>query len=203
MGLWDTLLSTHAGSYNLAIGPKFAYVAQAVALNEYRSLFPSESIMARPQSVIPVAGQTRIERGFLGSHSDIGGSFADGDWSKVALVWMVNQATAAGVNMDSGRLDRSIIANPVLHDKSSNLFRQGGPAPDANSEDRVIRYSAGPAVRQRSSGGQGMTYDDTQRDNMISYSTNPRGNIAGTVDTAKYLKWLNDNGYGIGNMTGQ
>lgn len=151
-----------------------------------------------------MTGQTRIERGFLGAHSDIGGSFADGDLSKVALVWMVNQATAAGVGMDAlSAAQTTIIANPVLHDKSSNLFRQGGPAPDANSEDRVIRYSAGQAVRQRSSGGQGMTYYDTQRDNMISYSTNPRGNIAGTVDTAKYLKWLNDNGYGLGNMTVQ
>ena len=123
--------------------------------------------------------------------------------SKVALVWMVNQATAAGVNMDSGRLDRSIIANPVLHDKSSNLFRQGGPAPDASSQDRVIPYGNGTSVRQRSSAGQGMTYDDTQRDNMINYSANPRGNIAGTVDTVKYLQWLNSNGYGVNNMTVQ
>ena len=57
-------------------------------------------------------------------------------------------------------------------------------------------------MRQCGAGGQGMTYDDTQQGNIVNYSIDPRGNIAGTVDTAKYLQWLNSNGYGI-NMTVQ
>ena len=73
---------------------------------------------------------------------------------------------------------------------------------DALSEDRVIRYGNGSSVRQRTAGGQGMTYSDTQQDNMINYSSNPRGNVSGTVDMVKYLQWLSTNGYGI-NMTVQ
>ena len=57
-------------------------------------------------------------------------------------------------------------------------------------------------MRQCGAGGQGMTYDDTQQGNIVNYSIDPRGNIAGIVDTAKYLQWLNSNGYGI-NMTVQ
>jgi Uncharacterized alpha/beta hydrolase domain (DUF2235) len=126
MGLWDTVLSKAAGSYNLGIPTAFKHVSQALALNECRYLFPSVSIMG---GAAP-AGQTRVEMGFLGSHSDIGGSFADGDLAKVALVWMVNQATAAGVTMDQP--DNTIIAIPasvqyVAHAVAANEHRSKFP----------------------------------------------------------------------------
>ncbi len=69
--------------------------------------FPLESIQGR---AVP-AGATRIERGFLGSHSDIGGGFEQGDLARVALVWMINQARNAGVQMDDDPLLGTIISN--------------------------------------------------------------------------------------------
>lgn len=201
MGLFDTVLSTHRGSYNLGIPEAFSHVAHAVAMNEYRNLFPLESIAEGQFSDKPVPGQVRIERGFIGAHSDIGGSFADGDLAKVALTWMVEQATAAGVQMDTAQLERSIVSNPVIHDKSSNLFATTGPAPTGSSEDRVIRFRDGSAPRQRAAlVGSGTGYKDTVK--YITYSANPRGNVAGTVDMTGYLQWLNQNGYAI-NMTVQ
>jgi RHS repeat-associated protein len=202
MGLFDTVLSVHRGSYNLGIPEAFSHVAHAVAMNEYRSLFPVESIARGQFSAMPVPGQVRIERGFLGAHSDIGGGFADGDLAKVALVWMVNQANAAGVQMDALTSEQTtIIANPVLHDSSSNLHASTGPAPTSTSEDRVIRFRDGTAPRQRAAlVGTGTGYQDTIP--YITYSDNPRGNVAGTVDMNEYLQWLNQNGYGI-NMTVQ
>jgi RHS repeat-associated protein len=202
MGLFDTVLSVHRGSYNLGIPDAFSHVAHAVAMNEYRNLFPLESIAQGQFSATPVAGQVRIERGFLGAHSDIGGGFADGDLAKVALVWMVNQATAAGVQMDALTSEQTtIIANPVLHDSSSNLHANTGPAPTSTSEDRVIRFRGGTAPRQRTAlVGTGTGYQDTAP--YITYSANPRGNVAGTVDMNGYLQWLNQNGNGI-NMTVQ
>lgn len=160
--------------------------------------FPLESIMGVP---IP-QGTTRIEQGFLGSHSDIGGGFPDGDLAKVALVWMVDQATAAGVSMQTlTASDRTIIANPVLHDKSSNLLfgaPSGGPTP--TSEDRTVRYADGTTVKQRQATSFGMTYADTQP--FITYKPNPNtlDSISGTVDMSSYVGWLKSNGYAI-NMT--
>jgi RHS repeat-associated protein len=202
MGLFDTVLSVHRGSYNLGIPEAFSHVAHAVAMNEYRNLFPGESIAQGQFSSVPVPGQVRIERGFLGAHSDIGGSFADGDLAKVALVWMVNQATAAGVQMNAlSSAQTTIIPNPVIHDSSSNLFASTGPAPTSTSEDRVIRFRDGSTPRQRTAlVGTGTGYQDTIP--YITYSANPRGNVAGTVDMNGYLQWLNQNGYGI-NMTVQ
>ncbi|MBA3623269.1 MAG: DUF2235 domain-containing protein [Methylibium sp.] len=195
MGLFDTVLSTHTGSYKLQIPEAFGYVAHAVALNEYRGgavAFPVESILGGLAST----DKTRIERGFLGSHSDIGGSFAQDDLSKVALVWMVEQAKAAGVKMYE--TDKTIIANPVIHDKSDNLINgasSGGPA--AISEDRDVRYADGSKVKQRKMTTGVMSYADTVP--FISYLSNPlsSNSVSGTVDMNGYLGWLNANGYGI------
>ena len=72
------------------------------------------------------ARQTRIERGFIGAYADIGGGFltSDSQLAQVALTWMVNQATAAGVTMNTP--PATIIANPVVQDKS-DAMRFGSP----------------------------------------------------------------------------
>ena len=121
MGLFDTVLSTHTGEYQLSIPDTFTYVAQAMALNEYRGgavAFPMESIRGAPTPI----NATRIERGFLGAHSDIGGGYPDGNLAKVALNWMVGQANLAGVKMGDESTLHTMIANPVIHDASSNLI---------------------------------------------------------------------------------
>ena len=46
--------------------------------------FPVESILQGPFTAVPVEDKTRIEMGFLGSHSDIGGGFKEGDLEKYA-----------------------------------------------------------------------------------------------------------------------
>jgi len=191
------VLSQHTGSYHLGIPDSFQYVAQAVALNEYRGglvEFPLESVMGVPAP----DGSTRIEQGFLGSHSDIGGSFPQDDLAKVALVWMVDQANVAGVKMQTlSASDLNIIGDPVLHDKSSNLLNGG---PQQGSEDREVRYLDGSIAKQRQAGTFGMSWSDTLP--FISYSEHPNAsdNVSGTVDMAAYLQWLNEHNYAI-NMT--
>ena len=143
MGLFDTVLSTNFSgySYNLAIPKEFAYVAQAVALNEHRSGnlaaygqrnprphsqhwggFPLESIGASNTT----EGQIRIEQGFIGAHADIGGGYPTDQQglSTVALNWMVKQAGKAGVTMDS--VTPIPTGSVVLHDQS-NVIRVGDP----------------------------------------------------------------------------
>ena len=109
---------------------------------------------------------------------------------------MVNQATAAGVSMNAP--PDTIIANPVLHDKS-DAIRDG--APTARSEDRTVHYLDGTTTTQRQMTGTGMTNADTGQ--FITYGpTRSRSdNVTGTVDMRAYLNWLNANGYGINNLT--
>jgi len=135
MGLWDTVLSTDLpwGTYQLAIPAVFRYVAHAVALNEYRSIFPGEAIM-------PSHGTANtdhlVEMGCLGAHSDIGGGFEDGGLAQVALVWIVDQAKTAGITM--GNPERTVSATLNYHDKSDTPGKEV-PLATGSPEDRVIR----------------------------------------------------------------
>lgn len=142
-------------SYNLLIPSQFEYAAQAVALNEYRSSGPAgeqayagalvrnfpvwESLRLRlpnrddyggfPLQSIgasdPTSRHARIELGFIGAHSDIGGGYQDGSTlSDVSLSWMVRQAENAGVQMDAFSIDMG--GSAILHDQSGNI-RFGNP----------------------------------------------------------------------------
>lgn len=158
MGLFDTVLSTDlpwGSAYRLGIPEEFAFVAHAVALNEYRSQPYANDVFGYPfnaafwnatrrplpddlhQGGFPLEsigasshapGQVRIERGFIGAHADIGGGYAEGEnqLSFVALNWMVEQAKKAEVNMDTTGLDSIPVSSPILHDQS-NALRIGDP----------------------------------------------------------------------------
>lgn len=94
LGLWDTVaqfgaLGASNDEWQLAIPAEIQHVFQAVALNENRSIFPGEAI------------DRGIQLGFIGSHSDIGGSFGAGDLSNVALNWITEKAKESGLAMRS------------------------------------------------------------------------------------------------------
>ena len=215
LGLWDTVLSNNLSgtSYNLGIVRGFQYVAQAVALNEYRGkttrqlpnstgAFPLVSITG---GAVPI-GQERVEMGFIGAHADIGGGFR-GQTDALPLVtlsWMIEQARNAGVKMNTP--DRNFIAaSPVLHDKSDNQYCLNGPG---CSEDRTVSGGAGGTQRRMT--GTGMTYADTgQFINYYPATTIFNGNqfrrpeadaSTGTVNMAAYLAWLRRNGYQLGSL---
>ncbi|MCW8197062.1 hypothetical protein D8B23_01150, partial [Verminephrobacter aporrectodeae subsp. tuberculatae] len=236
MGLWDTVLSANFSShqnYQLAIPAQFSYVAHAVALNEHRGNilpgdrptstgesalgeFPLESIMG---TEIP-KDKTRIERGFIGSHADIGGGYKDDSLSSVALAWMVEQARSAGVEMTKEPI--KVSPNPVLHDKSENI--NNGEA-TGNLEDRDVRYTNGQMVKQLEMSNTGLTYDEIKKYGFINYTprnliprvtyNSPVGpdpamiteekyihtsNETGTVNMKNYRDWLLKNGYNLGNL---
>jgi RHS repeat-associated protein len=155
MGLFDTVLGADVGlgdAYRMGIPTAFSYVAQAVALNEYRSqpypgsrnilangIFWSATRFRLPEDLhyggfaldsigasSTTPGRVRIERGFVGAHADIGGGYRAGtnQLSYVALNWMVAQAKIAGMQVnDVIDIDMN---NPVVHDQS-NAIRVGNP----------------------------------------------------------------------------
>lgn len=226
MGLWDTVLSTSVSSYNMRISDEFAYVAQAIALNEHRGqstrrlpgsrlgAFPLESIHDAPGADESIAGRTRIERGFIGAHADIGGGFGpdQNQLARVAMAWMVQQAVAAGVNV--GPMANSTIeANPVIHDKSDNQFCLDGVRCPAG-EDRQVRYVGGTRTTQREMNpSAGMRWSDTQSNdprfiNYLPETVNGRrdlrpDHVTGSVNMREYLLWLRDNGYDLGSLQAQ
>jgi RHS repeat-associated protein len=221
MGLWDTVLAENrsAHAYQLGIPAQFRHVAQAVALNEYRSrvgtvlsdipfwnatrnpqndrnhygYFPLESITGSgtPQ------GATRIELGFIGAHADIGGGYGQNDnqLSRVALSWMVAQAQIAGVRMNTGNLPAIDMNNPVVHDPS-NAIRWGNPlaAQQARDDRGTLRLPedrrVNGACNPASPGGRCRAGAVTQRDMQFTFGNGVSDNRSMTnADTHQFIDY--------------
>lgn len=101
LGLWDTVpaygLSQNNDMADLrsfgmdldVSSSKFNTIVHAVAANENRYQFARRSIYtsqadANSKNDKTIGGKYRLEKSFLGAHSDIGGGYANGDLSDVA-----------------------------------------------------------------------------------------------------------------------
>ncbi|HLO95475.1 MAG TPA: RHS repeat-associated core domain-containing protein, partial [Burkholderiaceae bacterium] len=230
MGLFDTVLSTNSGrDYRLGIPPEFKYVAHATALNEYRAsaypkqwgetrlnlpdhahwgAFPLESIGGNARTPT----QTRVEMGFIGAHSDIGGGYRENSLSTVALNWMLGQAQLAGVKIKTERVPAMPTEDPVIHDQSSAIL-VGNPLLRAritvpgtvygtNSydvEDREVRGAASGRTQRTMGFGAALPGGDRSMVNadthaFINYAARPNGEV---VDPAALPEWIRN-----GNRTG-
>ena len=110
----------------------FQTIVHAVATNENRAEFARRSIYinqteANSKNDKTIDGKYRLEKGFLGTHSDIGGGYESGDLSNVALMWMIKQAQEKG-GIKFGKYGKyKQINNPIVHDSSFTLpFSLGG-----------------------------------------------------------------------------
>jgi RHS repeat-associated protein len=185
LGLWETVaqFSNDSRGWKLSVPPAARSVFHAVALNEHRALFPVESGL----------GAHVVERGFIGSHADVGGSNGEGDLSDVALLWMVEMAKKTGITMSELAESHRIVESPLLHDRNYN----GG--------DRYVvrRNSAGERISntpQKLARINGMSWDETLP--FLEMYRAPRvdaankTSIAGEVNIVKYAAWLKSN-YGL------
>ena len=181
LALFDTVLGhnlaalgTHA--LRMSIPPEVEWVFHAVAMNEMRGLFPLESIHRSPGDLTQ-PNLHRVERGFIGAHSDVGGGYAGigagmtgGDLSDLALMWMVRMAERdAQVRFSELASHLQQVSRPIVHDPrrevtwtvlgdrfgSSREVRFRSPAPAGPpvevpvSPDPESRSVAAPSVRER------------------------------------------------------
>ncbi|MDD3758840.1 MAG: DUF6531 domain-containing protein [Advenella sp.] len=140
IGLFDNVPQLgNRGSRNhkekYSVPEKWTWVAHAVALHEFRELFPVTLLTGN--------GRNYIEQGFIGAHSDIGGIRWDSDLTDthnpapgrysdlgdIALAWIHWQATQAGVPLkplDTFKSDKILSQNfqsidtPFMHGAPDN-----------------------------------------------------------------------------------
>jgi RHS repeat-associated protein len=193
MGLFDTVLSSTFNHIDLEIEPNVQTVAHAVAVNEHRALFPLESIFSSASQTSSSA--RRIEAGFLGAHSDIGGGYAGtlpgsdgGDLSDIALAWMWDQAAAAGVKLRPLRPAQQVVSNPIVHSELQ-LKLWTAIQDTIKAKDRVVQFSSGPAIPMHQfRPSSGIDFATSQE--FIHWEPIVIGNQAGMVDALAYRQWM-------------
>ena len=116
-------------------GSDFNTIVHAAAANENRkqfarrSIYTGESQANNNNGIEQSSGKYRLEKSFLGAHSDIGGGYESGDLSNVALMWMIKQAQEKGNIKFKDYSQYKQINNPIVHDSSFTLplfFSLGG-----------------------------------------------------------------------------
>ncbi len=191
LGLWDTVAmfgfdSRSPRRWQLAIPSAVRATFHAVALNEHRGNFPLESALSD--------GAYVIERGFIGGHSDVGGSESEGDLSDIALVWMVEMAKRMKLPMKELSPSLSTVSLPLVHDRNDDGLG------DRDTIRRLADGRIASAVAQRNAVVPGMNWKDSNR---FIAQIRPRRmdaaggmSIVGVVNMKMYADWLREN-YGI------
>jgi hypothetical protein len=222
LGLWDTVPHYYLSQeddlaqLDLAIDTEIKHVAHAVAVNEDRKDFHAISIHSSPFNSVGVQSsfsanrntESRMELGFLGAHSDIGGGYSEGDLSDVALMWMVQRAEEAGVKInreymsDSGRRWTTVDA-PIVHDSVGTRVEN---TPYFFGSGRYFKYMNGvDSTPQKSWSGYGLDYRTSQEgfydrryedEGSANYVATANPTLVGAVDGQKYSDWLANN-YGV------
>ena len=83
-----------AGFIDTQLHPSIQNAFQALAIDERRREFTPTPWM---QGIPPLPGQTLEQVWFSGSHSDVGGGYADGELALIPLAWMAGKAAALGL----------------------------------------------------------------------------------------------------------
>lgn len=121
---------------DLTVDDTFKSVVHAAALNENRYQFAKRSIYenlieAGNKNDKELNGNFRLEKGFLGAHSDIGGGYAEGDLSNASLMWIIKYAKEAGIKVDENKIiseKYNQVNNPIVHDSTATIpvYTPGG-----------------------------------------------------------------------------
>ena len=126
LGVWDTVgslglpifgNSTHEWNRHhdiFGFQETVEYGAQALAIDEVRNQF-------RPRFLLPNMVEKEVEqKWFLGSHSNVGGGYADEGLSDIALAWMIKQAQKRGLKFDQDYISTHVFPDPFGEIRNSH-----------------------------------------------------------------------------------
>ncbi len=136
VGVWDTVASL--GYFrgkkfrNNRLHPSIKHGYHAVALDEQRKKFPvslwDETDLSKDQTI--------DQTWFAGVHSDVGGWYDERGLSDIALIWMLENAEAAGLSLRDG-WKSNLQPDPCgkIHNSRVGFWRIWRPAPREIPDD--------------------------------------------------------------------
>ena len=136
LGLWDTVLALGSRLFapmNQGLADRFFHVGttpaacvrhvrQALALDEERFDYRAE-VFTGPNPK-RVGAQTLQQRWFCGAHGNVGGSFFSDGLANRALEWVLEEATALGLEVNQGFLNHyGASCRGPIHDSKTLLYK--------------------------------------------------------------------------------
>ncbi|MCR4575376.1 MAG: DUF2235 domain-containing protein, partial [Lentisphaeria bacterium] len=126
IGVWDTVKATPGNDFGIADLPAYVkHAYHAMAIDERRSIF--DVFRFNPLDTI-------TERWFAGSHTDVGGGYANHELADIALRWMAQKAVDNGLVIDRMKIDTDkpidLTIKPIVHDENNigwgltNVFKK-------------------------------------------------------------------------------
>jgi uncharacterized protein (DUF2235 family) len=127
----------------------------ALAIDERRAPFEPTLWLEKAKP-----NQTVEQVWFPGVHSDVGGGYPESELSDIALQWMLDEATSAGLALDVGVLTaRPLAPKPTgkLHNSKQGLYRLtpgsdrriGADGTQSVHPSAMARWDADPGYRPR------------------------------------------------------
>jgi len=145
IGVWDTVaalglpgrlawFSAPYTEYHKTELPKNVTEARhALALHELRDDFRP---LLWTGKTLADDRQTLEQIWFPGVHSDVGGGYAETDWSKLALDWMASEAVSCHLKLNGlPRTPAAVIPNVPIHSSISGIFARSTPTVRAALSD--------------------------------------------------------------------
>jgi hypothetical protein len=173
IGLWDTVgalglpgrlawFSAPFTEHHKTDLPKnVTHARHALALHELRQNFRPLlwTRMSRP------SGQTLEQAWFPGAHSDVGGGYAESDWSETALDWIASEAVTWGLRVNGLPRVSPAVPNATIHNSISGAFALASPeireplsVPEGLARETAATMSLSPISRRRLLNGLATAY---------------------------------------------
>jgi uncharacterized protein (DUF2235 family) len=140
IGVWDTVgalgiplvlfKQDNAARYqfhDVTLSSHVKYAFHALAIDEQRTPFAPTMWEQQPEAL--AAGQVLEQVWFAGVHSNVGGGYADCGPSDTALLWMVERAKRAGLDVDDAYV-KQVVCNAAwdapLEDSFARIYMAQG-----------------------------------------------------------------------------
>ncbi len=134
MGVWDTVgaLGIPISWFNwwnrkyqfhdVKLSSHVRYAYHALAMDERRRVFSPALWEINPQALITKKPQVCEQVWFPGVHANVGGGYVDCGLSNIALRWMVEKATATGLQFNEEAVNALVCDSNAEMRQSLNLF---------------------------------------------------------------------------------
>lgn len=117
---WFNGLNKKYEFHDVKLSSQIKYAYHALAIDERRKIFEPTLWEVNEQALTAPDPQVAQQVWFPGVHSNVGGGYADSSLSDITLQWVINKASATGLDFDKN------YAEKIKEDSAGELRKSDG-----------------------------------------------------------------------------